>query len=59
MYENVRFPVVASNETVPLLMIEPLDVSCYSIRHFASSPLFTSTLATWILLHFNSRLLIG
>jgi hypothetical protein len=41
MYENVRLPVVAPNETVPLLVIEPLDIPCYSIRHFTSSPLST------------------
>jgi hypothetical protein len=38
MHEDVRLPIIASDETISLLMIEPLDIPCYSIRHFAPSP---------------------
>ncbi len=38
MHEDVRPPIITSNETISLLMIEPLDITCYSIRHFTPSP---------------------
>jgi hypothetical protein len=38
MDEDVRLPIITTDETIPLLMIEPLDIPCYSIRHFTHSP---------------------
>jgi hypothetical protein len=38
MHEDVWLAIVASDETVSLLVIEPLDVPGNSIRHFANSP---------------------
>jgi hypothetical protein len=60
MYEHIRPPIITSDKTVPLLMIEPLDVPCYSIRHFASSPyLIRIALLARTFLYFDSRLLMG
>lgn len=35
MHEDIRISIVAPDEAIPLLMIKPLDVSFYSIVHFA------------------------
>jgi hypothetical protein len=37
VYEDIGVSVIASDEAISFLMVEPLDVSCYSITHFYSS----------------------